>query len=423
MVVWMSYHISPYSVALFTVLASAQLLLGLTVVTYFQRNNCMIPLVYIIATAIMLRAIVLLGWPLFEDDFFRYLFDGYMTASRGDPYSLAPAVFFADETLPENVDALLSRINFPEIATVYGPVTQWIFAASWSLAPASVWPFQLTAGLADLVTLLLLANLCRSDAQRNFLLLYAWSPLLIKEFSLTAHPDIYAITLCIFALWLARKDSWFGCGIAVALAAGAKVFAVLMLPLLAVYYFNRQNLARLSAGFVTGIILITLSFGTLSIWFPEGLSAMARHWVFNAPLYRALGGLIAIEWLKVVAVFALAVLICWQMWVLGSKEKEMEKTAALYRGQLWIFAGFLLCLPALNPWYLCWLLPFAVLWPSRWPFIWSILVLLAYYTGFNLGGNELHRVPTVLIAIQFVGVIVAILLDSRYPINRVARHP
>lgn len=389
------------------------------VVTHYQRQKIVIPWGHLLLTAILLRAVALCGWPLFEDDFFRYLFDGYMTASSGDPYSLAPAALFSDETLPESVDTLLSQINFPEIATVYGPVTQWVFAAAWSLSPGNVWPFQFAAGFADLITLLLLALICRSSTQQNFLLLYAWSPLLIKEFSLTAHPDIYAIMFGVFALWLMRNSRWFLCGIAIALATGAKVFAVLLLPLFVVFDPNFRNLCRLLLGFAIGITVITLSFGSLSIWFPEGLSAMARHWVFNAPVYRALDHVVTIDQIKMIALATLTAIICWKMWEMWRQTGEQSKSAVLYRGQLFIFAFFLLCLPALNPWYVCWLLPFAVLWPSRWPFIWSCLVLLAYYTGFNIGGDELHRVPTSLLAMQVVGIVIAMLWDKRYPPFRV----
>jgi len=91
-----------------------------------------------------------------------------------------------------------------------------------------------------------------------------------------------------------------------------------------------------------------------------------------------------------------------------------QKRALLFSGYLWIFSTLLLSLPALNPWYVCWVLPFAVLTASRWPFIWSVLVIFGYFTGIHIGGESLHAVPGVLLALQFFGLLSAIAIESRY---------
>ncbi len=426
-VVWISHQPGTNAVKIFIMLAIFQLVLALLTLRYFQRVKVVIPLLYIVGSAVILRAIGLFGVPLFEDDYHRYLFDGFMTVTSGDPFSLPPSSFFASDHLPERVEELLSQINFPDIATVYGPVTQWIFAAAWTISPGSIWPFQLLAGLADILVLLVLARLCQSKQQRNYLILYAWAPLLIKEFVITAHPDIYAIAFCVLALSATLAHRWWIGGLLLALAVGAKVFALLIIPLVICYPKNFRSSSKIILGFLLGILLITLSFGTLGIWFPEGLGAMAKHWIFNAPLYRALFPPLPITVIKVFALVLLSAVIWWRMYKIfmlrGESNVQSEKAAALFSGLLWVYSTLLLVLPALNPWYVCWILPFAVLTTQRWPFVWATLITLAYHTGINVGGESLHRVSDLLLSIQLFGLVTAMLLD-RYTIgSRAARLP
>jgi len=188
---WASISISsrqPSSTALIQFLLStgAMMLCGAIVVWYYESHNQKIAFRWIFISALILRLISLLGEPLFEDDYFRYMWDGFQTATTGDPYTFAPAVFF-DQDIPEVFEPILSFINYPDIATVYGPVSQWIFAFGYLVEAGEIWPLQLMATVADMWVLYVLFKM----GAGNILLLYAWSPLLLKEFSLTAHPDIY----------------------------------------------------------------------------------------------------------------------------------------------------------------------------------------------------------------------------------------
>jgi len=178
----------PNSTALIQFLlgTGAMMVCGAIVVWYYQLRNQKIAFRWIFISALILRLISLLGEPLFEDDYFRYLWDGFQTATTNDPYTFAPTVFF-DQDIPEIFEPILSFINYPDIATVYGPVSQWIFAFGYLVEAGEIWPLQLMAAIADMLVLCVLFKM----GAGNILLLYAWSPLLLKEFSLTAHPDIY----------------------------------------------------------------------------------------------------------------------------------------------------------------------------------------------------------------------------------------
>jgi alpha-1,6-mannosyltransferase len=75
----------------------------------------------------------------------------------------------------------------------------------------------------------------------------------------------------------------------------------------------------------------------------------------------------------------------------------------------------LLCAPVVNAWYLVWLLPFAVIYPSRWAWVASVSVLLSYAVGLNLAGSSLgaYELPVWIITLEYGVILLALLIDLR----------
>ena len=81
---------------------------------------------------------------------------------------------------------------------------------------------------------------------------------------------------------------------------------------------------------------------------------------------------------------------------------------------------FMFVLPALNPWYLVWWLPFAVIVPCITPWVASVAVLLSYLSGINVSSGAtldsfgaLYTVPGWVLAIEFGSIGLALILDIR----------
>ena len=151
---------------------------------HFRRREEPFPVGRLILWAVTFRIWGLAGGPFYEDDFYRYLWDGYRFATTGTPYGPAPETFFVDPSVPPAMQSLLSGINYPELPTIYAPVTQVIFLLGYWVNPGSVAVLQAILILLDLALVVLLLRLAPA---RN-VLLYAWCPLVIKEIAFTAHP-------------------------------------------------------------------------------------------------------------------------------------------------------------------------------------------------------------------------------------------
>ena len=105
-------------------------------------------------------------------------------------------------------------------------MTQLTFLLGYALGPGSLVALQVPLILFDLLAIGLLLRLAPARA----VLLYAWCPLVIKEIAFTAHPDGVAVSLLLAAVVLGQRARLRGAAVCLALAVGAKVLAVLLVP-------------------------------------------------------------------------------------------------------------------------------------------------------------------------------------------------
>ena len=159
-------------VASFLLISAAAAVLTFAVYAWSAKEPDRVSVGRLLLWAVVFRAIGLFGGPFFEDDYFRYLWDGYRFAQDGTPYGLAPEAFFADPAVPALFQGILDRINFPELPTIYGPATQLAFLLGYGVAPGSVAALQVVFILFDLLTIGVLLRLAPPRA----VLLYAWCP-------------------------------------------------------------------------------------------------------------------------------------------------------------------------------------------------------------------------------------------------------
>jgi hypothetical protein len=370
---------------------------SITAWTFCYFKNIPITLSVVFFWAIVFRIIGIFGFPILEDDFFRYLWDGYQFITNGSPYAHPPMHYFANDNIPGSFEAILDGINYPHINTVYGPLNQWLFALSYLISPGEIWPLQLILSLFDLLLIYLLSRV----AEAKYILLYAWNPLTVKEIAFTAHPDIVGIFFIMAAIILFRKHIYFT-AICCALAVSSKIFAVIIVPLLIGFRWRAWGL------FILMIVIISIPFINDFSRMPDGLASMAELWLFNAPIYYLLLHYMPVNTIKLSMLLLFT--SCWIIYAfyyLNSKSTER-----IIRGDV-IFGIFLLCIPVLNPWYLLWLLPFAVLHPTFSAWISSLAILLAYAIGLNLqmSGLSPYSQPTWAIVTQFCIIALAIIVD------------
>ena len=127
--------------------------------------------------------------PSLSTDLHRYRWDGHVQNEGWNPYAVAPT----DPRLAPLRDPGWYVMPAPEIPTMYPPLSELVFRATWRVLPDPV-GFKLPFLLADLAVAAMLAGWIRSTGGRNYqIAIYAWNPLVVVEFASSGHNDALAI--------------------------------------------------------------------------------------------------------------------------------------------------------------------------------------------------------------------------------------
>ena len=391
---WYSLYPQHLSPAAFYGLLGGGFLLSLLA---FRCSAAVSPVHLLLWTAAF-RLLGCLGQPLLEDDFYRYLWDGYRFFESGSPYGIAPAAFFGDGTIPQQFINVLAQVNYPQFPTIYGPTLEYSFLLAHLIAPAQVWPLQILYFLLDLALIALLLKM----VEARWVLLYAWSPLVIKELAFTAHPDGLGVFFLMLALFWRQREYFAGASVALALSVGAKVFAWLLVPF--VLWRMPRRYWAVFALVLTGLYAPFLVDGDADL---AGLRVFVERWQFNGSLFPLLQ-----HWLSPVVskVLLAMVFLVFYLWVF-TRHSRMDWR--MPRGD-WLFGVFFLFAPVVNAWYLIWLLPFAVIFPTAWAWSASFAVLLSYLIGINFMGVTylpLMQQPWWVLSLEYGVVLLALVFD------------
>ena len=326
----------------------------------FERRFDRVRVPAILALALLLRIIAACASPLLEDDHYRYLWDGWRTATALDPYTLAPSAWFGDSSLPQRWQDILGAINHPDIPTIYGPVLQALFALGYLIAPAELWPLKAVLVLADMAILGLLA---RRGVGARWLLAYALHPLVLKEAMASAHPDALVALLLLLTLMARQHHRAVVVGVLLGVAVGAKVAALVVLPLLlwapATQHEHEPRDALRWALSVGAACTATLALLYLPFYAGGGsdaaaLAVFSEQWRFNPLLYRVIEAALPTEAARPAAallIVAGVAVITWR-W----RKRCAPRTPPLHAA----FLLLLLLSPVVNPWYWMWALALAV---------------------------------------------------------------
>lgn len=391
----------------------------------------------ILLWAAAFRIILLPGLPVLETDWNRYLWDGFVVTQGVNPHRFAPAQILnpefdaylggkdreavrslraAMERHPRGRE-ILSGVNNAGVNTIYPPFTQILFAAAAWTAPFSVYAWRAVIILFDaLLIAAILAILRTMGRPESWVIVYAWSPLVLKEYINTLHYDCVTLALAFWAMALALKGANYRAAPAWACAVQSKFFPLLLLP----HWHGRRDWKPLALALALAAALAVPFMGGGPAG-ASGFAVFAQRWESNASLVIAAER--AFEWLGVppwgegttlfvwagvpfaldaflaakaacgAAFLAFTARIWWKcVYTRGGPADRMRASA-------WTLAALILLGPVANPWYIAWMVPFLCLVPSAaWMYLCSSCFL--YYTffipdprGYPPGARELEYLP------------------------------
>ncbi len=341
---------------------------------------------------VLFRITLLSSTPSLSDDIYRYIWDGKVSSNGFNPFEFAPE---AEELASLRDSEIYPFINHKEIATVYPPVSQFVFSVLYRLS-GTVTGFKAGLLVLDLLTIVMLFFILRRLAlSPNRLLIYTWNPLIVMEFSHSGHFDIIGILFLVLALALLVSARSVWSTVALGFSFLTKFVTLLLLPIL--------TLARKEGKMVVPLVFLILSallylpYVEIGTGLFSGLLVYSDKWAFNNSLFSVVDAgikpLLASQWFAETSVawsgtlglvpdwgtrdpnlsliFAKGLIVILFAGVLLYFAVRFKKDLQVY-GKIWYFkAGiillgtFILLNPTVHPWYLAWLVPFLVVVPNR----------------------------------------------------------
>lgn len=321
------------------------------------------------------ESVVYERFQLYDNDIWRYLWDGHTQANGINPYQYAPT----DEALnrlaeTEVWSSIRDYIGYADTPTIYPPLAQLSFRLSHWLAPGSVLMMKSVIVFFDLLAMLFLALILKELRRPlSLVILYAWNPLVIKVFAGSGHVDSLLVAALAAAAYFIIRQRSTAAAVSIGLAILAKLSPMLLLP------FVLKRIGWRHAVTVTGVVLIGyLPFIHVGATMFAGFRRFAQEWQFNA------GPFLLVQWIASFALNDAALIargLCGLLIVIAvamlfrcddGGTESFSYYAVLTLGIL------LLLSPAVMPWYVTWLLPLAIVAGQRAWLYFSLLVCLAF---------------------------------------------
>ena len=183
---------------------------------------------WILIWALAFRGLAMLSEPALTTDAFRYVWDGKVQIEGVNPYQYVPA----DPQLESMRDTdIYPHINKKEVAhTIYPPAAQVFFLAGASLG-IGIDGMKIVGLVFECITIgALLSWLRVKQLPATLILIYAWHPLPMWEFSSQAHIDSAAVAMMMLAILAAQKRCQGWAGVALSTAVLVKYFPIVILP-------------------------------------------------------------------------------------------------------------------------------------------------------------------------------------------------
>lgn len=329
-----------------------------------------------------IRLCLLFSTPELSDDYFRFLWDGALSASGLNPFKYLPKEVLAKELLEPQWLAMFAELNSPGYYSVYPPFVQLVNGVSVAIGGSvaeSLVVMKVIFLMGELLSFYFLKEiLVKLGRPVGLTFLYWLCPLVVMEFVGNLHFECWMVTFMLGAYAYYLKQKPFGAALMLALAACTKLIPVMFVPLV-FFAFADHHRWKFGAysGLLFGLFFAPLLLDGALINVLESVNLYFTSFEFNSSFYL-LGSTLENRfwWFPEGAMKILgSVVLLFSMVYMILKKVDLLRSIAIS------YAIYLVFSQSIHPWYVLPLLVFYV--PGRVPnYVWAWLVLipLSYIT-------------------------------------------
>jgi len=378
---------------------------GLFFLAFQLYRNAHFNLKTMLIVGLLFRLIFMIAIPNLSQDFYRFIWDGYLNLAGINPYLYTPIELLASDgfAIPNQQELYagmgeLSASNYSN----YPPFNQWLFSLA-NLFPGN----SITSSIVGLRFIIILADVgvvwigskllqhLKLPVHNSFW--YFLNPFIIIELTGNLHFEGVMLFFLLLSLYLLSKKELLWSAICMGLSILVKLIPLMLLPLFFSYFILGRSKSSMNwkalknykqlIGFyaVTGLVII-LSFApyfsqnlidtyssTTALWF--------NRFEFNASVYYVLRSLgYSITGYNQIAVIGKLLPVITVIFILYRSVFVSNTTLKrLAVSMLFITSLYFFLSTTVHPWYLTTLVVLGLFTTFKYPVVWSLTVGLSYF--------------------------------------------
>ncbi|MBL4703592.1 MAG: DUF2029 domain-containing protein [Flavobacteriales bacterium] len=357
-----------------------------------------------LVAGIMLRLMLMGVSPELSDDYYRFAFDGEMLVQGENPYTVFP------DSLenPTSYEAMLvAEMNSPKYYTVYPPINQIFFSLPSLIAGDNLLVYSYVLRILIILFEILMALLLLKMLQflKKDLKLFGWyflNPLVIVELTGNLHFEGVTMFFFLLAIYMLMIGKVWRSAIVFAVAVGTKLIPLMLLP----FFIKRLKMKSFLYLGIVALVLLVLFIPFIDAQLISNMGSSVQlyfhSFMFNGSLFyvfnEVLGVFTGYEYnLEVLgSIFPCLVLIT--IVIMSLMERKLSWESLIKKGMFALLIYYSVA-SVVHPWYAINLMALALFTNYRFPYVWSVLVLLSY-TAYNGDGSVVEQ-PW-LLAIEYL---------------------
>lgn len=357
--------------------------------------NKIIQIIFII---LLLKIIAIFYLPIGSDDYYRYLWDGKVTANGINPFQFSPN---ATELNNLHSDQLPEKVSYPHLKTIYFPLSQAAFLIAHYLSGETATGLKIILLISDiLITIGLFILLRKFKIDIKYILIYLLSPLIFSQFFIDAHIDLLGIMFFVFTLSFYKENKLFA-----ALMFGASLAVKpTFLVLLPIFFFAEKKFQKKMIWALIPIVFLIVTFIPFSINTNpfESLINFSKNWYFNGLGFNIIKVFISSN-ITIRILLLIIFLVIYTFILIFNK----NLFSSIYYSLLILF----LLSPVAHPWYVTWLIIPLIVNFRMSGLVFLSTISLTFYTVVTYQHTGMWKEYNSILLFEYIPVIVFLLYE------------